>query len=517
MAIVPCWEGLTLGRSKNGPAVLGVWSVLVILYTLLACGRAAGSQVEQEPLIFLVNANIVPIAYEENGIAKGVVVDIAKALGEKLDRPIEVIAMEWPEAQAKVLSGEADALLQVNRTPAREASFSFSVPLLRSEFVIIRRLEDFDIHRESDLEGKRVGVEMGGYAHDLIGKNDGIEMVLVLKALEGLELLRSKHVDAFVVDRWVGEYALAQNRISRLHIAREPLETSYSHIAVRKGDDQLLEQINYGLQEINSDGTLAEILDSWRGKNVIYITEESVIRIALLTVIAMLLVISSIAIFFVVKLKKLNKTLESKVSDRTQELAMVNERLQMANAELKKQSIMDQLTQIPNRRGFETFFKAAWEESLQAQTPLALIIVDIDNFKAINDSLGHLMGDRCLKEMAVILRNVAQHIDLQVARLAGDEFACVLLNATEAQAVQVAAEIRKKMEELVITNEGMQTRMSASFGVASLTPILDTLPRKLFSLADQALYKAKGMGRNAVVGANSLPRKTHPRECRSQP
>ncbi|NLL42544.1 MAG: GGDEF domain-containing protein [Firmicutes bacterium] len=497
---------MALARKIDRKLVLDFLAMFVLLSFLLACGTAAAFRRAEESLLFLVNANIMPIGYEENGAAKGVVVDIAQALGKKIGRPVEIAAMDWTEAQRKVQAGEADALLQINRTDAREGFLAFSVPLLPSEFVIIRRLEEIGIQREIDLEGKRVGVEAGGYAYDLIGQNERIERVLVQDTLQGLELVQAKELDAFVVDRWVGEYVLAQNRIAGLHIAREPLDTTFSHIAVGKGNDELLGQINSALQKMGSDGTLTKILNDWRGKNVIYITQESMVKIILLAVIAMLLIVLSGALFFVVKLKKLNRALEQKVAERTQELGQVNERLQIANAELKEQSVLDQLTQIPNRRGFDSLFREAWKTARKTQKPLALIILDIDNFKSINDSFGHLMGDQCLKELAQLLQNAARHLDAQAARLSGDEFACIFPGATEDQAIQAAESIRARLEKLVIDHEGIQAKISASFGAASLVPSEAMARKRLFRLADQALYKAKECGRNTVVGAEAVGR-----------
>ncbi|HKM42835.1 MAG TPA: transporter substrate-binding domain-containing protein, partial [Limnochordia bacterium] len=314
-----------MARIKYARHAFGVCLVVTILSCLLCFGSASELTEDQEPLVFLVNAKLAPIAYEESGIAKGVVVDIARALGDKIERPIEIIAMDWVEAQVQVLMGQADALLQMNRNAARESVFSFSNPLLQSEFVIFRRKNDPHIQRAADLQGKRVGVEAGGYAYELLSRDERIEIVLVPVTLQGLESLKSGDLDALVVDRWIGEYELARSGLSGIQISREPLEVSYSHIAVRRENDQLLELINYGLQEINSDGTLERILDDWRGKSVLYVTAEQVRIIAVLTVTSVLFAISSVSIFFVVKLKRLNQDLEARVLARTQELAMVNE------------------------------------------------------------------------------------------------------------------------------------------------------------------------------------------------
>ena len=488
-------EGSSVARR-----VLGFFFVLTMLFLLSSLGMAE----EQKPLLFLVNEELVPIAYKDNGVAKGVVVDIAQALGKKMERPIEVRAMDWLEAQALVLVGQADAVLQINQNPARERSFSFSDPLLPSEFVIFRRHDDPRIQTATDLEGMRVGVEAGGHGYELLEGTEGVEIVIIPTATQGFEFLQAGALDCLVLDRWIGEYALAHSRMEGIQVAKDPLDTSFSHIAVKKGNDQLLAEINEGLRDMKADGTLDQILAHWRGKNVIYVTKEQILWVVATAVVIALLAISSISLLFVVKLKKLNQALEEKVVARTQELALVNERLKGANEELEKLAVTDQLTQIPNRRGFDTIFSQGWRLCQRAQQPLSLIIIDVDKFKEINDEHGHLIGDEYLKQLARILHETARRPGDTAARLAGDEFAFILLNTPEVGAAQVAESLRAKIQELTITCSGVTRSSSVSLGVASLIPDPSLTTTELFSLADRALYKAKERGGNQVVRASEL-------------
>ena len=165
------------------------------------------------------------------------------------------------------------------------------------------------------------------------------------------------------------------------------------------------------------------------------------------------MVIALISIAFVVKLKRLNQELEQKVAERTEELLEVNERLQRANEELKRQSLLDQLTQILNRRGFERVFDKAWKVSRRDQLPIALIMIDVDRFKDINDSHGHLAGDQCLRDLALVLKKNVKRPGDAVARLSGDEFACILYNTAEDGAAQVAEAMREQIESLTAWKE----------------------------------------------------------------
>ena len=334
--------------------------------------------------------------------------------------------MDWPEAQAQVLAGDADVLLHINRNEDRERNLSFSRPPPIG-------ICDPQAERQSrdpaagGPGGKRVGVEPGGHAHSLLKESDSIETVFTLSPAEGLRLLKTGDVDALVMDRWIGEYELAKSGISGVQIARDPLEKSSTHMAVRKGNAELLALIDRGLEEIANDGTLDQILNDWRGKNVVYMTQEQITRVITGTVAALLLVLLSIALYFIVKLRRLNRVLDARVAQRTKELAMANERLRKANMALEEMSTLDPLTQTLNRRGFDQFLQKAWRVCRRMQLPLALIMIDVDGLKAVNDSHGHLSGDQYLRELGRLLKNAARRPSDVAARIGGDEFAASCL------------------------------------------------------------------------------------------
>ena len=125
-----------------------------------------------------------------------------------------------------------------------------------------------------DLENKRVGVEASGYPETLLQEYEAIDIDKFYNWNTSFKALSTGDLDAIIVDRWIGEYELANNRITDIKIVDPPLETQYSRIAVRKGDIETLSLINSGLKEITDDGTVDKIMERWRGKRVIYLTED---------------------------------------------------------------------------------------------------------------------------------------------------------------------------------------------------------------------------------------------------
>jgi two-component system cell cycle response regulator len=162
-------------------------------------------------------------------------------------------------------------------------------------------------------------------------------------------------------------------------------------------------------------------------------------------------------------------------------------------------AVTDTLTGLHNRRYFETHAAAALEHALQRNRPLSLLILDIDHFKAINDSWGHTAGDEVLREFAHRIRKNLRGVDLP-CRIGGEEFVVVMPDTDMGVAAAVAERVRRKIEReyFTVENGARAINVTVSIGAASLSPADDSLPA-LLKRADQALYRAKRDGRNRVV------------------
>ncbi|MEO3692116.1 GGDEF domain-containing protein [Roseateles paludis] len=196
----------------------------------------------------------------------------------------------------------------------------------------------------------------------------------------------------------------------------------------------------------------------------------------------------------------------SRRKQREQELEAMNAILDRHSQALDQQRKTDPLTGLANRHGLEASLQRAFEEWEQHQEPVSLVIIDIDHFKRLNDTHGHLAGDAVLRGLSDVVRQHIREPQDFLARWGGEEFVVVCHGCKAPQAVALAEKIRKLIEESVFEGE---LRATASFGVAEIQPgqTLSTL----FAAADAALYRAKGEGRNRVVfagagaGANTVP------------
>lgn len=176
---------------------------------------------------------------------------------------------------------------------------------------------------------------------------------------------------------------------------------------------------------------------------------------------------------------------------RQQALEEHERQLQEENHELAEQTLTDALTNLKNRRAFDRILSNEYARSLRARSGLALLMVDVDHFKAYNDQYGHQAGDVALQAVAGAIKSQARAYD-HVARYGGEEFSVVLPDTQIADMRAVAERIRLAVQALT----GLHRPLTVSVGGAMADP--NTSPAALVERADQALYQAKQNGRNRV-------------------
>jgi len=181
------------------------------------------------------------------------------------------------------------------------------------------------------------------------------------------------------------------------------------------------------------------------------------------------------------------------------ELGIAHRRLRVANRRLARLSRLDPITGIANRRRFDQALEEEWRRAVRARSPLALALLDLDHFKAYNDSEGHLAGDRCLREVAVLLRGRAQRSGDLAARYGGEEFALLLPGLDAERAAAFVEGVRLELERAALPHPGSPLGVvTTSCGVAAVVPDAAGQPAELVARADAALYRAKRRGRNRV-------------------
>jgi diguanylate cyclase (GGDEF)-like protein len=166
--------------------------------------------------------------------------------------------------------------------------------------------------------------------------------------------------------------------------------------------------------------------------------------------------------------------------------------------EIYRLTIEDSLTQTANKRALLDFLDKEFSRARRHQRDLAVVMMDLDHFKRVNDTFGHLMGDFVLREFADLVGKRIRREEM-FARYGGEEFCVVLPEMDLEKAKRFAETVRGLVEEHVFVFEGNQLRMTCSLGVAVAQEPM-AKPEELVALADDNLYRAKNEGRNRVVG-----------------
>ena len=196
------------------------------------------------------------------------------------------------------------------------------------------------------------------------------------------------------------------------------------------------------------------------------------------------------------RLAEATRQLESK----TRALEDANEHLASAIETLHRISAQDGLTGVANRRHFDDTLALEWRRAARGQEPLSLLMLDIDYFKAFNDTAGHQAGDECLRRVADALRESVQRAGDLVARYGGEEFAILLPETGAEHARQIATRLRERVAAMQVPHPASPFgHVTVSIGVASVVPPRDGSGSDDFvRVADAALYDAKHQGRNRV-------------------
>ena len=177
--------------------------------------------------------------------------------------------------------------------------------------------------------------------------------------------------------------------------------------------------------------------------------------------------------------------------------------LREATAQLELMAATDALTGLPNRRSFSDGLGLEFRRARRYSRPLAVLMLDLDNFKEMNDSHGHPFGDFLLAEVASTLARGVRDSDL-VARYGGEEFVVMLPETTSDEAVAVAEKLRRAIADREFAQGDVRVRLQLSAGVAGFEGQGLEGPAELVTRADRALYVAKRTGRDRVVDARDL-------------
>ncbi len=237
-----------------------ILTVFLVTISSTASAKARG-------VVFAFDKDHAPFSFIENGEPAGFDIDLLNQIFEGSKFGFVPTEFKWSNALVSLRKGvKVDLMSQMDKTPEREEIYDFSDdPYLIDEIRIFSK--DKTINTFDDLVGKKVAVQKGSYYEEILKENEQITILPTESEIDALDALDNNIVDAFVGPTSVAKYIIKKNSYDDIISADEPLETSYMYFAVDKGDGELLEFINEGMQHLKDNGTYDEIHKKWFGKH----------------------------------------------------------------------------------------------------------------------------------------------------------------------------------------------------------------------------------------------------------
>jgi len=370
----------------------------------------------------------------------------------------------WTESLEYVKNRQCDILSLAMATPERNKYLNFTQPYQNIPLVIATKTDKFFIADIQDVQHEKLAM-VKGYAHTELLRQQypSINLREVISIDEGLNLVKKGELFGFIGNLSTIGYQIQKNYIGTLKISGRIEQNFELGIGVRNDDLLLLDILDKAINSID-EKSKQKILNQW-----VSISYQKGFDYTLFWQI-----FTAIAVLFAFILFRYQT-------------------LKFYNAKLKKLSTTDPLTKLYNRRHLNLNIEHAYSLAKRYATPFSVIIMDIDDFKKVNDNYGHDEGDHVLTKVADILLKHSRKNDI-VGRWGGEEFLIICSHSNVKAAKIVAEKICRMVEKEVSVQE---TTITASFGVAEFRN--EEKHDQLIINADKALYVAKGQGKNRVV------------------
>jgi|GEM_PF-2111800 PAS domain S-box-containing protein len=263
--------------------------LLMILPLILSL--AAPALADGKKLLFVSDKDYPPISFSEAGTAKGLWVDFAAAVAQRLGAPFSVGVEDWRQAQEDVQLGKADVLYSISFDEQRAKLYELSLPVSRRQFTFFSKGKQ-GLQALNDLRGATVGVTKGGLPRQLIGAMPEVSLTLFDTYEDAFTALENGTIEVFAADRWVGAYILSRGRWRGVTTALEDFASLDAGFAVQKGNTALRDKLNSAIESLKKDGTFAAITSRWSQNAVLYITSEQLL-LMIAVFLGLLLVLSA--------------------------------------------------------------------------------------------------------------------------------------------------------------------------------------------------------------------------------
>ena len=407
----------------------------------------------------------------------GFTADWMNLISDKLGVKFKIFKdASWGETINLAKADDIDMIAGLVRTKARELYLQFSPAYINTPTVIFNDgLKDGYIASIKALKGKTVAVEKGSFVSDMLSKeHSDIKQIQVKNTKMALSIVAANKADAYIGNAVTASYLIKKMGFHNLFYSGETPYSSNHSIVVIKHNPLLASIMNKTLQSVEL-AVRDEIETKWFGRQVFpHVRRSTFISFAVLGFITLLL--SALWI----------KTLYT-----------ARKNLQISEEKVRHQANIDSLTGLINRRNVNEILADKIAQPASSQESFALLFLDLDAFKEVNDTLGHSIGDELLRSVAIRLKNQVRAEDI-VGRLGGDEFIIILKAIDKPEQISsIAQDVCNTLNSDFMIH-GHRIDVSTSIGITVYPQDAKTTDALLIN-ADQAMYASKSNGSNGFM------------------
>ena len=474
-----------LSRSLNG---LLTCALLLMSVHSLANHQVVSIGVYHNPPKILINAE---------GEVSGFFGDLIKEIADRENWNLQLVLCEWDECLTLLKDGKIDLLPDVAKTSAREESMSFhQQPALHSWSQVFAH-KNTSISSVLDLNQKRVAVLDGSVQQSFLTQlakefELTIDWQIIKGFQQGLELIDAGQADALATNNLFGGFHANQYNLEPTAIIFQPAQL---YFASPLGSTEHLERVDFWISQWmdKTDSPYQQILQGWQTQTTVF-----VIPTAFWLASGLVTLLLALSLIFLKRMKREVHSTRDELQRNDEKLSDI---LTSQKQEVHQLSFYDYLTQLPNRRLFIDRLQTLLVNLKKEPANGALILIDIDNFRSLNDTLGHQMGDLLLTEFS---KRLYEYLDSNVnlSRFGGDEFMLILedlsLNTHDllTEVERIIDQLRFALEEPFHLNQ-QEVLTSLSIGVVLFSE-KNHDANELIQHAELAVFDAKKAGRQQV-------------------
>jgi polar amino acid transport system substrate-binding protein len=418
---------------------------------------------------------------QHTGLSKDYFDIFSRMLGVEMVVP-EV--QDWNDLISKAKSRECDVVSQINASKERQSFLDFTTPYFYLPLAVVTRYDRIFVEESLEGAGTQFAVIKGDIANEKLRKRyPSVVLVEVKNNIQAMELVYDGDVFGYIGAQGAVAFAIQSLNLNKLAVTGS-LPLRYELSVATRNDEPLLGSA-FEKAVLNLDPKEAQsIRDKWIAITIEKVTDYTLLWLTLL-VLGTVLVVS---LYWNRHLAQANR----KIRDTLIDLHDVQAQLEHQNRMFKRQSITDALTGIYNRLKLDEDLAYAIARSERTKNEFSVILLDIDNFKLVNDRFGHLVGDELLKAFSSLLVSSIRKSDI-AGRWGGEEFLIICPDTDLQGCEKLAEQLRKQIAEYEFPEKRV---LNASLGVAAHQQgeNADTMIARV----DKALYRAKKDGRNRV-------------------